>query len=76
MVAAGKRLEMRRQLKSFLSPMIRFAAFAEGCWNKAPYGALQVQSNERKEGLMGRSILLWLLGVPIPIIVLLWFFWH
>jgi len=24
---------------------------------------------------MGRSILLWLLGVPIPIIILLWFFW-
>jgi len=25
---------------------------------------------------MGRSILLWLLGVPIPIIILLALFWH
>jgi hypothetical protein len=29
-----------------------------------------------KEFDMGRSILLWLLGVPIPIIILLWFFLH
>ena len=28
-----------------------------------------------KEIPMGRSILLWLVGVPIPIIILLWFFW-
>lgn len=26
--------------------------------------------------VMGRSILLWLLGVPIPIIILLALFWH
>jgi len=25
---------------------------------------------------MGRGILLWLLGVPIPIIILLLLFWH
>jgi len=25
---------------------------------------------------MGRSILLWLLGVPIPVIILLALFWH
>jgi hypothetical protein len=25
---------------------------------------------------MGRAILLWLLGVPIPIIILLALFWH
>jgi len=25
---------------------------------------------------MGRSILLWLLGIPIPIIILLALFWH
>jgi hypothetical protein len=28
------------------------------------------------EGIMGRGILLWLLGVPIPIIVLLALLWH
>jgi hypothetical protein len=26
--------------------------------------------------VMGRGILLWLLGVPIPIIILLALFWH
>jgi hypothetical protein len=26
--------------------------------------------------IMGRGILLWLLGVPIPIIILLLLFWH
>jgi hypothetical protein len=25
---------------------------------------------------MGRGILLWLLGVPIPIIILILLFWH
>jgi hypothetical protein len=29
-----------------------------------------------KEENMGRAILLWLLGVPIPIIILLALFWH
>jgi hypothetical protein len=29
-----------------------------------------------KEASMGRSILLWLLGVPIPIIILLALFWR
>jgi hypothetical protein len=29
-----------------------------------------------KEADMGRGILLWLLGVPIPIIILLALFWH
>ncbi len=29
-------------------------------------------SNE--EEMMGRGILLWLLGVPIPVIILLWLF--
>jgi hypothetical protein len=28
------------------------------------------------EADMGRSILLWLIGVPIPVIILLWLFWH
>lgn len=29
-----------------------------------------------KEALMGKGILLWLLGVPIPIIILLLLLWH
>ena len=27
-----------------------------------------------KEAAMGKGILLWLLGVPIPVIILLWLF--
>jgi len=29
-----------------------------------------------KESLMGRGILLWLLGVPIPVIILILLFWR
>jgi hypothetical protein len=29
-----------------------------------------------EEPIMGRGILLWLLGVPIPIIILLALIWH
>jgi hypothetical protein len=28
------------------------------------------------EGVMGKGILLWLIGVPIPVILLLALFWH
>jgi hypothetical protein len=31
-------------------------------------------TNEFEEDFMGRGILLWLLGVPIPVIILLWLF--
>jgi hypothetical protein len=29
-----------------------------------------------KELTMGKGILLWLIGVPIPVILLLWLFFH
>jgi hypothetical protein len=29
---------------------------------------------KKLEEIMGRGILLWLLGVPIPVIILLWLF--
>jgi hypothetical protein len=32
--------------------------------------------NILEETIMGRGILLWLLGIPIPIIILLALFWH
>jgi len=35
-----------------------------------------ISSQPTPENLMGRSILLWLLGVPIPIIILLALFWR
>jgi hypothetical protein len=33
-----------------------------------------LSTNEFEEDFMGRGILLWLLGVPIPVIILLWLF--
>jgi hypothetical protein len=43
-----------------------------------PRGVLRVASLQltNEEVPMGRGILLWLLGVPIPIIILLALFWH
>ena len=29
-----------------------------------------------KEAIMGKGILLWLLGIPLPIIILLLLIWH
>jgi hypothetical protein len=37
----------------------------------APPGAFFSSELSREETIMGRGILLWLLGVPIPIIILL-----
>ncbi|HTH97630.1 MAG TPA: hypothetical protein VL574_09450 [Stellaceae bacterium] len=28
------------------------------------------------EDIMGRGILLWLLGIPLPIVILIMIFWH
>jgi hypothetical protein len=30
--------------------------------------------SQQEESTMGRYMLLWLLGVPIPVLVLIWFF--
>lgn len=40
-----------------------------------PIGSFAIETNVL-EALMGKGILLWLLGVPIPIILLLLIFWH
>jgi len=39
---------------------------------------VEVPNKKPKESVMGfgRGILLWLLGVPLPIIILLALFWH
>jgi hypothetical protein len=34
------------------------------------------QPHQRRRFLMGRGILLWLLGVPIPVIILILLFWR
>jgi hypothetical protein len=32
--------------------------------------------NHREEADVGKGILLWLLGIPLPIILILLLFWH
>ena len=38
--------------------------------------APRLNQKSKKEALMGRGILLWLLGVPIPIIILIALLYH
>jgi hypothetical protein len=42
------------------------------------WSELHFQSDRTKEASMnfGKGVLLWLLGIPIPIILLLALFWH
>jgi hypothetical protein len=47
--------------------------FCSGFWNLSLPFAF-TSHEESKEAKMGRGILLWLLGVPIPVIILLWLF--
>jgi hypothetical protein len=49
-------------------------AFPFARWNITLAIAFLNPSEEFKEANMGRGILLWLLGVPIPVIILLWLF--
>jgi hypothetical protein len=39
-------------------------------------GPRTVESAEIEEKVVGKGILLWLLGIPLPIIILLLLFWH
>jgi hypothetical protein len=32
--------------------------------------------NQKRGTVMGKGILMWLIGIPIPIIILLLLFWH
>ncbi len=53
------------------------AAGSADAWNKACFSALSNTNNvQTAEVIMGRGILLWLLGVPIPIIILFLLFWR
>jgi hypothetical protein len=40
----------------------------------APCSRCQVQLLRREEAIMGRGLLLWLIGIPLPIILLIWLF--
>jgi hypothetical protein len=41
---------------------------------QAPVQRVAISVRRAEEDTMGRGILLWLLGVPIPVIILLWLF--
>ena len=49
--------------------------FSEGVAIRRNEGfSLALSCKRHEEKTMGRGILLWLLGVPIPVIILLWLF--
>jgi hypothetical protein len=70
--------------KSGRADLIRLprAVFVPGKITHRPYppaepghrGGVVFAVEELMEAKMGRGILLWLLGVPIPVIILLWLF--
>jgi hypothetical protein len=49
-------------------------------WNKLRrlkvHRGLTIRQRKHQEGNLGRGILLWLLGVPIPIIILIALLYH
>jgi hypothetical protein len=63
-IATASSAEHPTEVRSFLflwpEPGVSFCVF--------------LSIEEIKEAIMGRGILLWLLGVPIPVILLLWLF--
>jgi hypothetical protein len=42
-------------------------------WNLSAETTLSWDTNKQEE-IMGRGLLLWLIGIPIPIILLIWLF--
>ena len=44
--------------------------------NKSSFQVINANTLFPKENIMGRGILLWLLGVPIPVIILLLLLFH
>jgi hypothetical protein len=45
-------------------------------WNFRSRQAFEFLSITKKDKAMGKGILLWLLGIPLPIIILLALLWH
>ncbi|WP_155006328.1 hypothetical protein [Sphingomonas hengshuiensis] len=55
-------------------PEARLGSKPDG--TRAGPGGSQGREFTRQEVGMGKGILLWLVGIPIPIILLLLIFWH
>jgi hypothetical protein len=56
---------------------IKIVAAGESRRRRAARAANSLRINEERQTWgFGRGILLWLLGIPIPIIILLALFWH
>jgi len=50
--------------------------FIGSCWARELCHRQRVQPMQsvEEENIMGRGLLLWLIGIPIPIILLIWLF--
>jgi hypothetical protein len=72
-MADGCWLLVDRLESSLHRPRYRFCPTSEvaKCRPLALERAITVQPQHHKEIVMGRGILLWMLGVPIPVILLL-----
>jgi hypothetical protein len=64
-------------MPSRIFPGSRFDAAIDAGVADLPGGTLHgpgrcLACEQRKENIMGRGLLLWLIGIPIPIILLVW----
>jgi hypothetical protein len=55
---------------------LRYRPLRPNFWGEAAFRNAGLDGHFEGDSDMGRGILLWLLGVPIPIIILLALFWH
>ena len=60
--------------RTLVSPSKFFVHRRLVCWNRSLAPAFSLHEEIMEAIVMGRGILLWLLGVPIPVIILLWLF--
>jgi len=65
------RIECRSRKFLNHKTFLRVSFFSRRNWPR--HGAFSPRLHFEEE-MMGRGILLWLLGVPIPVIILLWLF--
>jgi hypothetical protein len=60
-----------------MGPCVRRATTAVGANFGTPlhrHALLSVEINDRWSSIMGRYLLLWMLGIPLPILVLIYLF--
>jgi hypothetical protein len=73
----GSRITLHRRFSSLFCiplPASHLPRWADNQWNFSAPQQFCCQRTPQLEGKMGRYALLWLLGVPIPILLLIYLF--